>query len=196
MKGGAMEEAAKAIEKLAHSTLPERPHHLTPLTPDQTLRNRFPEPTGFWYTGASGPLQYTTFVCDVTRGLVYTRPRYELCDEPDSTPAALPARPAVKGEGVVKKKMNLKDYQNRKKSITPTDAEALVKMEVKQNWSGDTKASKSNGVIIKEEDKPKQSVHVKKEARTEKAQIDVNGDRYGRMTSRFVGRWGKRGANR
>ncbi|KAL2018646.1 hypothetical protein VTK56DRAFT_549 [Thermocarpiscus australiensis] len=120
-----MDGAAKNADKVAQSMLPDRPHHLS-----LSLDARFPKPDGWWFNGASGPLQYMTYISDAHRGVLLTRAAYEICDEPPPTPAKVLAK------GMAKKKLSLLDYQNRKKSASPTgndESESAVKAKAQTN---------------------------------------------------------------
>ncbi|KAK0626155.1 hypothetical protein B0T14DRAFT_421544 [Immersiella caudata] len=122
-----MDGAAKSIDIVAKRILPERPHHLS-----LSLAYKFPKPDGFWFTGASSPLQYLTFVSDADRGILITRPSYDICEEPEGAPAPMQVKLLAKGE--VKKKLSIKDYQKKKNnSASPTDDGPTVKSEARPN---------------------------------------------------------------
>jgi hypothetical protein len=170
-----MDEAAKGLNQLARNLLPERPHHLTAF---DEIRRRYPNPTGFWFTGASGPLQYMTYVCDANRGVLLTRPRYELCDEPEVTPTPVPTKASSKGD-VVKKKIALQDYHKQKNSISPADNEGVAKMEPKLKGAVEGKAAKENGDKSKREvAKHRESSGLRQEVRPDKVHQELNGNRY------------------
>ncbi|KAK3392640.1 hypothetical protein B0T20DRAFT_360464 [Sordaria brevicollis] len=119
-----MEGAEKNADRLAKHILPQRPHHLT-----LSLTDKYPEPAGFWYTGKSHRLQYTTYLSDCDRGILITRPSYDICEEPASAKSAMPPKPAPLPNGEAKKKLSLKDYQNApvKENVKPDDAKAKSK---------------------------------------------------------------------
>jgi hypothetical protein len=166
-----MDGVAKRAHELAQNTLPERPHHLS-----RFLTERFPSPDGFWFTRASGPLQYMTYLSDAHRGVLATRPSYDICDDLDPAPLPLPARVLTKADGV-KKKLSIKDYQNRIKSASPTDNDAATKMEPKTNGRSDIKSARESA--RKDGPKPRDSVSdVRNELRPEKPRHEQNGDRY------------------
>lgn len=112
---GKMDGVARRAEGVAQRFLPERPHHLC-----IDAKRRFPNPTGFWYSGQSAGLQYMTYLSDADRGVLLTLPFFEIRDEPDT----LKPPPNTAARGEAKKKMTFKDYQNRKKSNSPTDNDA------------------------------------------------------------------------
>lgn len=171
---GTMDGAAKSADKVAQRILPDRPHHLS-----VSLTRRFPAPKGFWYTGQSAPLQYMTYVSEASRGILLTRPSYDIYEETEVAPATMPAKVLAKGE--VKKKMSIKDYQNRKKSVSPTDQELAAKAEAKANGVPELKLPKENRKVepVKSKEKvpdkpPNPPNH---ETRTEKPRLEVNGER-------------------
>ncbi|KAK1779434.1 hypothetical protein QBC45DRAFT_432654 [Copromyces sp. CBS 386.78] len=171
-----MEGAEKNADKLAKRILPQRPHHLT-----LSLTDKYPEPAGFWFTGKSHRLQYTTFLSDCDRGILITRPSYDICEEPPSAPSAMPPKPALPN-GEAKKKLSLKDYQKWRKQ-SPQDPSATPKADAKPEAKGDTKV---NGTVersapVKENVKPDDAKAKTKPVRTEerepeKPRITVNGD--------------------
>ncbi|KAK3487078.1 hypothetical protein B0T13DRAFT_452236 [Neurospora crassa] len=170
-----MEGAEKNADRLAKRILPQRPHHLT-----LSLTDKYPEPAGFWYTGKSHRLQYTTFLSDCDRGILITRPSYDICEEPASAPSAMPPKPTLLN-GEAKKKLSLKDYQRRNQS--PQDPSATPRLDAKSESKGDTKV---NGTVernapVKENVKPDDAKAKTKPVRTEggeseKPRITVNGD--------------------
>lgn len=104
-------ETEMEVRQLADKVLPPQPHHLT-----AHMHRKYPVPDAFFFTGQSARLQYMTYLSDADRGFLTTVPSYEIMDEPE--PAA-PVKTAVRPEA--KKKMSIKDYQNRKKSHSPGD---------------------------------------------------------------------------
>ena len=168
-----MDGAAKSIEQLAQRILPDRPYHLA-----VSGTSRYPEPKGFWFTGPSLHLQYMTFISGADRGILFTRPGFDIEEQPESAAPTMHAKMLAKGEP--KKKMSFKDYQNRKKSASPPDNEASAKAEVKANGAVDTKARKENGIA--EEPKDREKTDKRPEARpdppAEKPRVGQNGDRY------------------
>lgn len=109
-----MEEAADRIRSVVKNLLPERPHHLS-LYPDR----KYQVPPNFWQH--QSPLQYSTFISDADRGILLTRPYFDICDEPepDSTPLAATRN----GPKKTLNKMSFKDYkkQKEKASTSPTE---------------------------------------------------------------------------
>ncbi|KAK3946298.1 hypothetical protein QBC46DRAFT_3773 [Diplogelasinospora grovesii] len=172
---GTMDGAAKSADKVAKRMLPESPHHLS-----LSLTRRYPAPSGFWFTGLSGPLQYITYLSDADRGVLLTRPSYEICicDEPEPAPLQTAARVLAKGD-VVKKKLSIKDYQNRKKSVSPTDNDPPLKMDAKPNGGTQPKVTKENGVRdeVKAREKPEARQDARQDLRPDKPRQELNGDR-------------------
>ncbi|KAK3343902.1 hypothetical protein B0T25DRAFT_462744 [Lasiosphaeria hispida] len=165
-----MDGAAKRIDKVVKDILPRSPHHLT-----LSLDRKFPSPDGFWFTGASSPLQYMTFLSDAHRGILITRPSYEIRQEHESAPLLMPAKVLAKGE--VKKKLSFKDYQNKKKSASPTDPEPLVKVDTRPNGTiaHTTKAPKEEG--RKNDAKPKEKADSRQDPpRPDKPRQELNGE--------------------
>jgi hypothetical protein len=159
--------AAKKACLVAERVLPARPHHLT-LNPHR----KYAPPPGFWFTGTSSRLQYLTNLSDADRGMLLTVPYFEIMDEPEN---AKPVKAIVRGEA--KKKMSIKDYQNRKKSVSPTDNDQSVKADAKQGGVGDATATKEKDKSQKSRPKETNGQHVSK---PEKARLgsEVNGERY------------------
>jgi hypothetical protein len=166
-------EAERKVRIVADKILPPRPHHLT-VTPNR----KYPPQDGFGFTGLSARLQYMTFLSEADRGLLMTVPYFEIMDEPEFAP---PVKTVLRTEA--KKKMSIKDYQNRKKSNSPTDAtnnESSASADAKQGAVLDT-----NAVKEKEQEKAKpiteQRLKEKTEpqpnAKTGASQTEQNGDR-------------------
>ena len=172
-----MDGAAKNAQKVAQHILPERPHHLS-----LSFDRRFSAPDGFWFPGASGPLQYMTYISAAQRGILMTRAAFEICDE---APPQMPTKVLAKGE--VKKKLSLMDYQNRKKSVSPVENGGPAKTEVKTNGTLPAKPLPLSKDGIKKEDgiKREDTKVVEKpnglrqwDTRPEKVRPETNGERY------------------
>ncbi|KAK3371407.1 hypothetical protein B0T24DRAFT_318911 [Lasiosphaeria ovina] len=163
---GTMDGAAKNADKVAQRMLPNRPHHLS-----LSLDRRYPTPEGFWFTGPSGPLQYMTYLSDASRGVLITRPSYDVCQESDNP--LMPVKVLARGE--VKKKLSIKDYQNRKKSLSPKDNELPAKVESKPNGALPQKAAPENTKA--EEVKPQEKLEARQDPRLEKPRSEQNGER-------------------
>ena len=118
-----MEAAAKVVDSLANDhriRLPTEPHHLS-YSPD--WKYRYPpdprRPFEEWYHPR---LQYATFCSDADRGVLLTRPAYDMREELiKPAPKEINALARV-GE---KKKLSLSDYKN-KKTATPTAANTPI----------------------------------------------------------------------
>lgn len=119
-----METAAERIRSAVKNILPERPHHLA-----LSLESKYPVPPNFWHH--QSPLQYSTFLSDADRGILLTRPYFDICDEPVaplSTPQPTPLT-ATKKTG---NKVSLKDWKNKKTATSPTENGTLGKMDEKK----------------------------------------------------------------
>lgn len=109
-----MEEAADRIRSVVKNLLPERPHHLS-LYSDR----KYQVPPNFWQH--QSPLQYSTFISDADRGVLLTRPYFDICAEPE--PESTPLGPVRNGPKKTLNKMSFKDYkkQKEKASTSPTE---------------------------------------------------------------------------
>ncbi|KAK3315179.1 hypothetical protein B0H66DRAFT_536061 [Apodospora peruviana] len=168
---GTMDGAAKSVDYVAQSILPDCPHHLS-----TSLETHFPAPKEFWFTGRSGGLQYMTYLSDADRGILLTRPSYDIVVA-DNVPAPMPVKVLAKGE--VKKKMSIKDYQNRIKSVSPGDVELSTKASTEARTNGATAPKPPKGNTRTDEVKPKEKSSDKKpvqEFRAEKPRVEGNGD--------------------
>lgn len=114
-----MEAAAKQVRLLTQRVLPEHPHHLS-----YDPRRRYPavpDGKGFEEQIHRG-LQYMTFVSDGDRGVLLTRPYYDMREEPPAPkahPGAAAAASAASTPSRTDKKpstkMSLSDYKNKVK---------------------------------------------------------------------------------
>lgn len=118
-----MEVAAERIRSVK-KLLPERPHHLA-----LSLGRKYPVPPNFW--DHQSPLQYSTFLSDADRGLLLTRPYYDICDEPE---ASLPTRQPTPLAGAKKagNKMTLEVWKSKKVATSPTENGVLGKVDDKK----------------------------------------------------------------
>lgn len=170
-----METTADRIRSVVKNILPERPHHLS-LYSDRKYR----VPPNSWHHPT--PLQYSTFLSDADRGVLLTRPYFDICEEPDPSPATGTAttsqqatpRPAAKKLN----KMSFKDYQKAKKtaSTSPTENGIPGKLEHKKHTLGAT-VKLEKDTLRKEQDRSREiASHREDKAR----ELRVNGepDRY------------------
>jgi hypothetical protein len=165
-----MDGAAKNADKVAKSTLPDRPHHLS-----LSFDRRFPRPDGWWFTGPSAPLQYPTYISAAHRGILTTRAAFEICDEPP----AMPVKVLAKGEA--RKKLSLTDYQNRKKSESPVEIGTLAKAEPKTNGTVHAKAVPPTDNTREDAKATARSQPARQaDIRAEKLRPEMNGERYAR----------------
>ncbi|TQV97630.1 hypothetical protein V2A60_006627 [Cordyceps javanica] len=109
-----MEAAAKTVELLTQRTLPDTPYYLSNHPdwryrprPDDHLR---PEE---WH---STRLQYSTLLAEADRGVLLTRPDYDMREEPPKPVSRDVA--ALSKAGGEKKKLSLSDYKNKKTAAT------------------------------------------------------------------------------
>lgn len=131
-----MEAAADRIRSVVKNLLPERPHHLS-LYPDRkypVADRKYPVPPNFWQHLSHSPLQYSTFLSDADRGILLTRPYFDICDEPDPEPITTQKPQQRSGPKRPITKMSFKDYkrQKEKASTSPTDTTTPAKPEAHQ----------------------------------------------------------------
>ncbi|EEY19084.1 conserved hypothetical protein [Verticillium alfalfae VaMs.102] len=110
-----MEAAATKVHNLAKSALPERPYHLAKSI-DQRYRVP-PDKLKLLEEEEVRALQYMTLLADVDRGLLLTRPYYDMREEPSNAHAA--REPVVKTDRKVTK-LSLSDYKNKQKRVSPS----------------------------------------------------------------------------
>ncbi|KAL2759696.1 hypothetical protein ACRALDRAFT_2014912 [Sodiomyces alcalophilus JCM 7366] len=114
-----MDAAVRSIQYLTEHILPDRPYHLSK-RPDKRYRVP-PDNTRVIEEREYQPLQYMTLL-DADRGLLFTRPYYDMREEP---PNPTPAKEAVTRTGKkVVTKLSLSDYKNkqRKAAESPLDS--------------------------------------------------------------------------
>ncbi|PKS09702.1 hypothetical protein jhhlp_004323 [Lomentospora prolificans] len=107
-----MEAAAKQVRLLTQHILPEHPHHLS-YSPDRRYR-AVPDAKGFEEQIHRG-LQYMTFVSEGERGVLLTRPYYDMREEPPAPDAHTAATSTSRSEKKPSTKMSLSDYKNKVK---------------------------------------------------------------------------------
>lgn len=108
-----MEIIEKSIKEIAEKVLPQRPHHLCS---SMTLRYRIPSNNDQYEEQQIVGLQYMTFVSDADSGTLYTRAYYDIREEDAPPPKLKTMTPAPEA----KKKLSLKDYQNKKNAASST----------------------------------------------------------------------------
>ncbi|KAM0325433.1 hypothetical protein ACHAQA_007419 [Verticillium albo-atrum] len=114
-----MDAAAKKVQVLAQRTLPDRPYHLA-----KTIDERHrvpPDHLRLREEWEVRPLQYMTLLSDVDRGLLLTRPYYDMREEPPNPNAAKEA--VARSEKKVTK-LSLSDYKNKQKRPSPSPPES------------------------------------------------------------------------
>lgn len=140
-----METAAERIRSAVKNILPERPHHLA-----LSLESKYPVPTDFWHH--QSPLQYSTFLSDADRGVLLTRPYFDICDEPViATPQSTPLAGLKKAGN----KVSLKDWKNKKTTTSPTENGTPGKMDEKKPPGAASRSEKDGS--RKELDKAKEN---------------------------------------
>ncbi|OAQ99053.1 hypothetical protein LLEC1_02484 [Akanthomyces lecanii] len=119
-----MEAAAKTVELLTQRTLPDKPYYLSNHPdwryrprPDDHLR---PEE---WHCTR---LQYSTLLPDADRGILLTRPDYDMREEPPK-PVSRDVT-ALSKAGGEKKKLSLSDYKNKKTAATSPSEPSISKL--------------------------------------------------------------------
>ncbi len=126
-----MDSAAKKVNRLIEHVIPAQPHHLS-----LSHANRYPAPTDFWQHNSR--LQYTTYVSGADRGVLLTRPAFDIQEEAaaddmaaSSSSSSFGGRADAAAAATAKKavtKMSFKDYQQskqRKLSDSPPDSGLL-----------------------------------------------------------------------
>ncbi len=120
----AMEAAAKTVELLTQRTLPDKPYYLSNHPdwryrprPDDHLR---PEE---WHCTR---LQYSTLLAEADRGVLLTRPDYDMREEPPK-PVSRDVT-ALSKAGGEKKKLSLSDYKNKKTAATSPSEPSISKL--------------------------------------------------------------------
>lgn len=115
-----MEAAAKSVQQLSQRILNDTPHHLS-FYPEWRYRAQ-PDETKLHHEEWRTPrLQYMTFISEADRGILFTRPHYDMREElPSAKPlprdvSALASSSSTPGGGD-KKKLSLSDYRNKKTS--------------------------------------------------------------------------------
>ncbi|KAJ0125503.1 hypothetical protein J7T55_006852 [Diaporthe amygdali] len=143
-----MEVAAERIRSAVKNLLPERPHHLA-----LSLDRKYPVPPNFW--DHQSPLQYSTFLSDADRGLLLTRPYFDICDEPEPP---VPTRQSTPLAGAKKtgNKVSLEFWKSKKVATSPAENGVLGgKMDDKKQQASAQRSEKD--VSRKEQDRVKQA---------------------------------------
>jgi hypothetical protein len=172
-----MDEARNKIQQLAQRILPASPHYLS-----LSVDRKFPKPDGFWFDGPSFPLQYSTYISDADRGILFTRGACSICEEPEPPPLSMATKLLAKGDGV-KKKLSIKDYQKKKNaSASPPDSgpplpKLDARAEVKVNGiASHTKPPRDED--RREAAPPKEKPSARQEPlRPDKARTEASGER-------------------
>ncbi|KAJ9149874.1 hypothetical protein NKR23_g3929 [Pleurostoma richardsiae] len=133
-----MDGAAKKVNLVANRILPDRPHHLS-LSPTR----RYPVPSGFWQNNS--PLQYSTLLSEADRGVLLTRPYYDIREEPE-TAVVNSSDPVPRPDSKkTVNKMSFKDYQKQKKiPMSPSEHGLSAKVEMRQKEAAETRAGRDS----------------------------------------------------
>ncbi|KAK2066014.1 hypothetical protein LY76DRAFT_3961 [Colletotrichum caudatum] len=115
-----MEAAAKKVQLLAQRILPDRPHHLS-VSPDQRFRVP-PDHSKLFEEFKYPRLQYMTLLSDADRGMLLTRPYYDMREEPPNPTAH--KEPNTKMEMKAVTKLSLSDYKNKQKKVADSPPES------------------------------------------------------------------------
>ncbi|KZL77570.1 hypothetical protein CT0861_06871 [Colletotrichum tofieldiae] len=123
-----MEAAAKKVQLLAQRILPDRPHHLS-VSPDQRFRVP-PDHRKLFEEFKHPRLQYMTLLSDADRGMLLTRPYYDMREEPPNPTA--PKESNAKMEKKAVTKLSLSDYKNKQKKVSdsPPDSGTTPKPDI------------------------------------------------------------------
>lgn len=165
-----METTADRIRSVVKNLLPERPHHLS-LYPDR----KHPVPPNFWQH--QSPLQYSTFVSDADRGVLLTRPYFDICDEPDTAP--LVSSPAVRtGPKKTLNKMSFKDYKRQKERgpVSPTENGVPGKLEDRRGHAGVAVKLEKDG-LRKELERPREA-GLQRDSKAQDLRANGDSDKY------------------
>ncbi|KAK4228419.1 hypothetical protein QBC38DRAFT_454342 [Podospora fimiseda] len=178
-----MDGAKKNAEYVAQHLLPDRPYHLS-LYHDR----KYAQPKGWFLDGPSAPLQYSTYLSDADRGVLFTLPPWAIIDEPTQMP---PAK-ASDNKAEAKKKVSLKEHMNRKKSPhSPLDNGLLPAKSDSSRTNGHSSTIHARPLPLQTSSREAQKKEVAKssaadktdarraaDSRTEKSRPEVNGDRH------------------
>lgn len=142
-----MDGAAERVANLVERILPDRPYHLS-ISPTE----RHAAPAGFWQDNSR--LQYSTYVSGADRGVLLTRPHYDILEEPkaavgSASANALTSRPDAKK---TINKMSFRDYQQNKQkklSESPPDTGSSANTDQRQAQAPQSRMAKE-GAPVKE----------------------------------------------
>lgn len=162
-----METTADRIRSVVKNILPERPHHLS-LYSDRKYR----VPPNFWQH--QSPLQYSTFLSDADRGVLLTRPYFDICEEPEPLPAT--SQPTTRPVPKKLNKMSFKDYQKAKKASTsPTENGIPGKLEDKKHTGAAVKPERD--IMRKEQDRTRETPS-HRDNKAHESRVNGEPDRY------------------
>lgn len=170
-----METSADKIRSVVKNLLPERPHHLS-LYPDR----KYPVPPNYWHH--QSPLQYSTFISDADRGVLLTRPYFDICDEPDPSPVN--PQPAVRtGPKKTLNKMSFKDYKKQKEKAPTSPMENGVPGKLEERRSHASAAKMDKEGLRKELDRSRESGS-QRDSKAHDPRANGDSERYARFSER------------
>lgn len=171
-----METSADRIRSVVKNLLPERPHHLS-LYPDR----KYPVPPNYWQQ--QSPLQYSTFVSDADRGVLLTRPYFDICDEPDPSPVN--SQPAVRtGPRKALNKMSFKDYKKQKEKAPTSPVETGVPGKLEDRKSHASAAVKMDKEGLRKELDRSRESGSQRDAKAQDARTNGDSERYAHFCGR------------
>lgn len=138
-----MEAAAKQVKLLSQRILPDRPHHLS-LSPDARYKVSPDAQAPEEYIHRR--LQYMTFISDCDRGVLLTRPYYDMREEPP-TPSARETPASSRSDKKPATKMSLTDYKNKvkQKSQSPLPSSGARPRKPEESTPRSTQERKNDG---------------------------------------------------
>ncbi|TQN70894.1 hypothetical protein CSHISOI_04539 [Colletotrichum shisoi] len=117
-----MEAAAKKVQLLAQRILPDRPHHLS-VSPEQRFRVP-PDHSKLFEEFKYPRLQYMTLLSDADRGMLLTRPYYDMREEPPNLTAAKDSNAKMEKKSVTK--LSLSDYKSKQKKVSDSPPDSGI----------------------------------------------------------------------
>lgn len=138
-----MEAAAKQVKLLSQRILPDRPHHLS-VSPD--IRYKVSPDARAPEEHIHRRLQYMTFISDSDRGVLFTRPYYDMREEPP-TPSVTETPASTRSDKKPAMKMSLSDYKNKvkQKSQSPLPASGTRPKKPEETTPRSTQERKDDG---------------------------------------------------
>jgi hypothetical protein len=169
-----MEAAAKKVQLLTQRILPERPHHLS-ISHDKRYRVPSDDDRHIEEWQLRG-LQYMTFLSEADRGVLITRPYYDMREEPAAPPTS-----SNNAQGKMEKKavtkLSFLDYKKKNKtSSSPPDSGPAIKIEGSSQPT--TSESKSNQETRKTESMKSRDIDVSRDDKSHRSRDAPDNERY------------------